>query len=696
MNSTEGGAAVVGVDVGGTFTDIALELPGRRLTRKVLTTPRAPEEAIVAGVQQVLAAAGVKPGDVRLVIHGTTLLTNALIERKGPPIAFVTTAGHRDTLEIATESRFHLYDLAIEKPRPLVPREWRLTVRERLDVTGRVLERLVEDDVIEAAKRIDRAGIASVAIGFLHSYANPAHERRAAELLRKHAPRADVTLSAEVAPEIREYDRFNTACANAVVKPIAVAYLQSLAARLKTLGIPGQLFLMHSGGGMVEVETAIAQPIRLLESGPAGGAIFAAGVARELGIERALCFDMGGTTAKICFVDSYRPRTARHFELDRAYRFLKGSGLPLRIPVIELVEIGAGGGSIASIDRLGGLAVGPHSAGSEPGPACFGRGGTEPTVTDADVVLGRIRPEAFAGGTLALDPGKAATAIGGRIAEKLGVTPQSAAGGIAAIVDENMTNAARMHALELGRNLAEDTMIAFGGAGPLHAANLAKKLGIARVVIPADAGVGSAVGFLRAPLAFEVLRSKPMRLMAYDAQAIGELIAAMTEEAGSVVRRAAAGVAPAREVAAFMRYVGQGHEVEIVLPAATPMPPPRETLLALFEAVYEAMFARRLSGQAIEILSWRVRVAVPAAEHALPPRAVSAASPPRQAPVWLDGDDGARNAAIHERRDLGPGAAIVGPAIIVDEGTTILVPPGAFAEVSSGGHIVIDLKGGGA
>jgi N-methylhydantoinase A len=683
---------VIGVDVGGTFTDIALEVRGFRVAQKVLTTPTAPAEAIVAGIRAALAEAEAAPGEVGLVVHGTTLLTNALIERKGPPIAFLTTGGHRDTLEIGTESRFHLYDLAIEKPRPLVPREWRLAVRERIDVGGRVLVPLCEADVEAAAARIAAAGIASVAIGFLHSYADPLHERRAAEILRARCGGIAVSLSSEVSPEIREYDRFNTACANALVQPIAGAYLADLSARLGAIGLGCPLFLMHSGGGMIDVETAIRQPIRLLESGPAGGAIFAAGVARELGLGRALCFDMGGTTAKICFADGGRPRTARQFELDRVYRFLKGSGLPVRIPVIELVEIGAGGGSIAAVDRLGGLAVGPASAGADPGPACFGRGGGEPTVTDADVALGRIRPERFAAGTIALDAARAEAAIATRIARPLDVSTARAAAGIAEIVDENMANAARVHALENGRELGQYALIAFGGAGPLHAARLAAKLGIARIVVPADAGVGSAVGFLRAPLAFEVLRSLPMRLGEYDAARVGAVLAAMTEEARAVLARADAAGAPRREVAAFMRYVGQGHELEVALPDDA-VPPSRGELLARFEAEYEAMYARRLEGQKIEILSWRVRCALPST--APPPAAPTGAqtAPAGRARVHVD-DGAAREVSVYDKRGLAAGARIDGPAVIVDKGTTVLVPPAAAAALTAGGHIVITLQAG--
>ncbi len=681
---TEGSAAL-GIDVGGTFTDIVLEAAGRRQTLKVPTTPAAPVEGIMDGVAAALAAAAIAPGAVSLVIHGTTLLTNALIERRGPALAFVTTAGHRDTLEIAGESRFHPYDLAIEKPKPLVPRELRFAVRERLSAAGDILLPLDEADVAAAADAIRRRGIASAAIGFLHSYVDPRHERRAADMLRRLCPGIDLTLSSEVAPEIREYDRFNTACANAYVKPLAAAYLRALDARLKALGVAGPLYLMHSGGGMIDLDTALAQPIRLLELGPAGGALFAAGIAAELGIGRALAFDMGGTTAKIGFIDGCKPRQARHFEVDRAYRLLKGSGLPLRIPVLELIEIGAGGGSIAALDRLGGVAVGPRSAGAEPGPACFARGGTRPTVTDADLVLGRISATGFAGGTLRLDADRAEAAIAGDIARPLAVDAAQAALGIADIVDENMANAARIHALENGKATGDYTLIAFGGAGPLHAARLAEKLGIARVVVPADAGVGSAVGFLRAPLAFDVLRSLPMRLGAYAPEAARALLDDMCAAIAAILARAGRGTAPSWSVAAFMRYVGQGHEVEVAIPDGEA--PARERLRELFETAYAAIFARRLPRQDIEILSWRVGGALPAAAPATAQTGAKGDAAMGTTRLYLGRAAGHVPAPLFDKTALRHDAEIAGPAVIVDRGATIFVPAGFGARMTDGGHV---------
>src|SRR4051812_7748639 len=555
--------AALAVDIGGTFTDIALECERGRFTRKVLTTPEEPEVAFIAGAQAVLRLADLAPKDVGLIVHGTTLLTNALLERKGARVAFVTTEGHRDTLEIGAESRFHLYDLDIDKPRPLVPRELRLTVRERVSAAGEVLLRLHEEDVRAIAERLAALKIDSVAIGFLHSYVNPAHERRAAEILGAAIPGAHITLSSDISPEMREFDRFSTTCANAYVKPVAARYIARLEEKLSALGFAAPLFLMHSGGGMITPDTAREQPIRLLESGPAGGALFATSIAREMKLADALAFDMGGTTAKICLTGADGPETARQFELDRVYRFLKGSGLPVRIPVIEMVEIGAGGGSIASVDRMRRLRVGPESAASVPGPACYGRGGTRPTVTDADLALERIDPERFGDGAVKPARDKALAALERDVAKPLGVEVVRAAAGVCELVDEHMANAARAHVQESGREAARQTLVAFGGAGPLHAGEVANRLGIDTIVVPAGAGVGSAIGFLRAPIAFEIVRSLPMRLSAFRAEAVRALLDEITAQALAVVSRAAARADVRVEAAAFMRYVGQGYEIEV-------------------------------------------------------------------------------------------------------------------------------------
>jgi N-methylhydantoinase A len=481
------GRARLAVDIGGTFTDCVLEQDARLFSRKVLTTLAAPEKGVLAGVDLILGDSGMAAADLGLVIHGTTLATNAIIERKGAATALLVTRGFRDSVEMAYENRFEQYDIFMEKPPPLVPRELRLGVSERIGAQGQVIEPIDEASVTSLIPRLRAAKIVSVAIGFLHSYVNPAHERRARELLRQAAPELAVTLSSEVCPEMREYERWSTACANAYVQPLMDRYLRRLEDGLRERGFRCPMFLMTSAGGLTTVESARRFPVRLVESGPAGGAILASRIAVQCGYERVVSFDMGGTTAKLCLIDGGEPQFSRSLEVARQYRFLKGSGLPVRIPAIEMVEIGAGGGSIASVDPLARIQVGPESAGSEPGPACYGRGGAA-TVTDADLLLGRILPERFAGGALALDRDASGRAIAAAVGTPLGLDVTRAALGISEVVEETMANAARVHAVERGKELGRRTMIAFGGAAPLHAARLAEKLDIATVVVPPAAG----------------------------------------------------------------------------------------------------------------------------------------------------------------------------------------------------------------
>src|SRR5262249_51089246 len=450
----------------------------------ILTTPEAPERAVLEAIAVALREAALSPADLSIIIHGTTLATNAIIERKGAKTALLTTEGFRDTIEIRHENRFEQYDVNIDLPPPLVPRRRRFPVRERIDARGRVLMPLDEAGVTSLAEHLAADGIESVAIGFLHSFTNPAHERRAGELVAERLHAVPVSLSSDVSPEMREYERFSTACANAYLQPLIGSYLNRLVRELEQSGFRCPMLLMTSGGGVTTTETAIRFPVRLVESGPAGGAIFAACIARQHELDQVVSFDMGGTTAKICFIDRGRPQTSRAFEVARVYRFTKGSGLPLRIPVIEMVEIGAGGGSIASIDSLGRITVGPQSAGSEPGPGCYGRGGSDPTVTDADLILGRIDPATFSGGKMRLDASAAQRGVAERIGANLNLAAEHAALGISEMVDENMANAARVHAIESGKDLRPRTLIAFGGAAPLHAARVAEQLGISRVLIP--------------------------------------------------------------------------------------------------------------------------------------------------------------------------------------------------------------------
>ncbi|HWK45468.1 MAG TPA: hydantoinase/oxoprolinase family protein [Stellaceae bacterium] len=680
------------VDIGGTFTDVVLDQAGRRSSLKVLTTPGAPEQAVLDGIAAILGEAGLAPGDIGLILHGTTLATNAIIERKGAVTGLIATEGFRDTLDIAYESRFDQYDIFIEKTKPLVPRERRFTVPERVDVEGAVALPLDEAAVAALVPVLRSAGIDSVAIAFMHSYANPDHERRVRDILADLAPDLAVSLSSEVCPEVREYERTSTAVANAYVQPLMAGYLARLGRALTERGFAAPVYLMTSGGGLTTLETAAAFPIRLVESGPAGGAILAAGLAARLGERKALSFDMGGTTAKICLIEDFRPVTARFFEVDRAARFLKGSGLPLRIPVIEMVEIGAGGGSIARTNALGMVTVGPDSAGSEPGPACYGRGGVLPTVTDADLLLGRVNPEGFAGGRMTLDITAAGRAMRAALGEALDLPPPMLGYAVTEIVDETMANAARVHAVERGEDAAGHTLIAFGGAAPLHAARLAEKLAIHRVVIPVDAGVGSAVGFLEAPVAYEVVRSRYMRLGRFDAAAANQALAAMAEEALAVVLPGA-GRRPIEQLRrAFMRYVGQGHEIAIGLPDRALTPADAAVLRQGFEAAYAREFARIIPGAEIEVLSWSLVAGTATPEMPVPPVA------PTPHPAIAAGRRAVTDTAsgallevpVYARADLVPGASFAGPALVVEDATTTYVSPNFTAAIDRFGNIVLD------
>ncbi|HUD85738.1 MAG TPA: hydantoinase/oxoprolinase family protein [Xanthobacteraceae bacterium] len=679
----------LGVDIGGTFTDVALEVGDKRYTAKGLTTSRAPEEGVLAILRAVVGEAGIAPGDVTLIIHGTTLATNALIERKGAKTALLTTEGFRDVVEIRHENRFEQYDVNIDLPPPLVPRRLRLPIRERVDAQGEVLVRLDADSITRAIDMLAAQNVEAVAVGFLHSFTNPDHERRVGDAVARRLPDVAVTLSSDVSPEMREYERFSTACANAYLQPLLGSYLTKLERELQRAGFCCPMLLMTSGGGITTTATAIRFPVRLVESGPAGGAIFAACIARQHGLDQVVSFDMGGTTAKICFIDKARPQTARAFEVARIYRFVKGSGLPLRIPVIEMVEIGAGGGSIAGVDALGRIAVGPQSAGSEPGPVCYGRGGSAPTVTDADVALGRIDPATFSGGKMALDSDGAARAITEKIGEKLGLAIEHAALGISEVVDENMANAARVHGIESGKDLGSRTLIAFGGAAPLHAARVAEKLGIGRVLIPAHASVGSAVGLLRAPVAYEIVRGRLMRLESFDAMAANRLLAEMRAEAEAIVRQGAPDAELSEQRAAFMRYRGQGHEIAVELPVRAFTAADRAAIKDLFEEAYRRLYSRPVPGVEIEILSWVISVAAPAeGELAIAVPTAPTEPKPRSHRRVFDPHSGEwQDVPIYWRHDLAPGARIVGPAVIAESDTSTVISSLFDAAIDRFGYI---------
>jgi len=664
----------VGVDIGGTFTDVALEAPGGLVTGKVLTDYAEPERAILTATLAAARQAGIAPGDIGQVIHGTTLVTNALIERRGARMAFITTEGFRDVIEMRSENRFEQYDLNLSLPLPMVPRKDRFTLNERMGPNGEVLLPLDPAEVRAMAARIVAAGYEAVAIGLMHAYANDAHERMMAEALADLAPGLSVSISSVISPQLRELPRFNTVIANAYVQPQVSAYLGRLVARLRDAGIGAPVFLMHSGGGLISVETAAEQPVRLLESGPAGGAIFAARYAGAHGIDRVLSFDMGGTTAKICLVEHATPKTATNFEIARTYRFKKGSGMTVSTPVVEMVEIGAGGGSIASVDMMGRIQVGPRSAGSEPGPACYQRGGTEPTVTDANLVLGRLDPVAFAGGAIPLSAGLADTAMG-KIAAQQGLGEQATAFGVTEMVDENMANAARVHAVENGRDIEAFTMVAFGGGAPLHACRLCEKLGLDALLIPPGAGVGSAIGFLRAPFSYEATRGLFQPLDGFDADLVNTTLAAMEAEARAFVDTGAAGADTVTKLTAFMRYRGQGWEIPVPLDIRRFAPGDEPALIAAFEAAYHALFGRIIDGLMPEITNWSLTVASRPPDPAPVARLVTGApAAVRRTRRFFDAALRREVEAVEvARADMIQGAIAEGPAIIAEDETSTIV-----------------------
>ena len=686
------------VDIGGTFTDVALECGDKQFTTKTLTTKSQPETGVLAGIETVLTQAKINPSQVETIIYGTTLATNLLIERRGAPVALVTTLGFRDVVEMRNENRFEQYDINIELPTPLVPRSQRLVVSERIGADGRILKPLNEDEVRALIPHLLEKKIQSVAVGFLHSYRNNSHEQRAREIICAEAPELDVTLSSEVSPEMREFERISTACANAYVQPLMSRHLGSLASELRTRGLDCPLFLMLSGGGITTLETAIRFPVRLVESGPAGGAIFSSFIAKQLGLSRVLSYDMGGTTAKVCLIDDGQPHTSRTFEVAREYRFLKGSGIPINIPVIEMVEIGAGGGSIADVDSMNRIRVGPESADSEPGPASYDLGGTAPTVTDADLLLGRLDPENFAGGSIRLNVENASKALDSVIGSKLGFKTSHTALGVSEIVDENMSNAARVHAIESGVDIETYTIVAFGGAAPIHAARLAEKLNIQKIVIPPGAGVGSALGFLQAPVSYEVIRSYYQRLDNLDYHGINQLLHSMRKEATDVVEPGAQGQKTREIRTAFMRYIGQGHEVSVEIPVkleeAELDSQSSGRLTIAFETEYTRLYGRTIPSLEIEILTWSLLVSTKGSDgRAIKMSAKSYAPDTTEFRKLMDAESGEFNdAAVYDRSSLSPGAKIEGPVIVTESDTATVITRRFEGQVTDGGYMIFERK----
>ena len=681
----------IAIDIGGTFTDAVLQVGANRFTAKVLTTTRNPAEGFMQGISQLLSQSDVSASDVALITHGTTLATNALIERRGANTALIATEGHRDSLEIGYENRFDQYNFAAARNPPLVPRSRRWTVRERIDCRGDVLTPLDENSVERLITPLKEAKIQSVAVGLLHAYANPTHEQRIREILKTHLPDLSISLSSEVCPEIREYERQSTTCANAYVQPLMASYLIEVRERLAHEGFRCACLLMTSGGHQVTIDTAAAFPVRLVESGPAGGAILAAHIAETLGESSVLSFDMGGTTAKICLIDDCSLPLSRTFEVDRAHRFMKGSGMPIKIPVVDMVEIGAGGGSLASVDELGRVTVGPESAGAEPGPACYDHGGQGAAVTDANLVLGRLDPDGFAGGRIPLNTTAAQQALQTAVGEALKTDAPGSAQAVIEIVDENMASAARVHAVEKGLDVTERTVIAFGGGAPLHAIAVARKLGIGRVIIPRDAGVGSAVGFLLAPIAFEVVRSRFTLLENLEPQAINALFAEMEEEAGATVRLGAADAPVSTVRHAFIRYAGQGHEIKIALPDRPLTGDDRQTIAETFDKAYRAQYGQGIPGVPLEILTWSLTASAEVSEAVrvqAQPMSGKAAQVSHQRMVWMPGTDHPSECSVVPRETVSAAHPVSGPAVITEDQTTLVVPAGWTLEANAYGDLV--------
>lgn len=691
----------LGIDIGGTFTDLVLldEHSGQMAFGKTLTTYPDPLEGILNGVAQITQERGVPLADITTVVHGTTLVTNAVIERKGARTALLTTRGFEDVLEIGREMRYDIYDLFLSMPKPLVPRPWRIGIRERVDKTGRVLQPIDLAEVEAAADRLVQRGVQSIAVCFLHAFANPEHERAAGELLRRKYPHLAVSLSSEVLPEIREYERTSATAMNAYVQPLTQDYLRRFEQALAKRGFQGQILIMNSAGRLTTLEGAQRFPVQLLESGPAGGTMASIFFQKQLasaGIElpQLLAFDMGGTTAKASMVRHGQPEITHHFEAARERRFKKGSGLPVRIPVIDMIEIGAGGGSIARLNALGLLTVGPDSAASQPGPACYGRGGQLPTVTDADLVLGFLNEHYFLGGTMPLQRDLAERAIEKHLARPLGISVAEAAWGIHRIVNENMANAARVHILEKGLDPRPFSMLAFGGAGPVHAFSVARLLGLSRLVVPSGAGVLSALGFLVSPIATEVVFSHVIPLDRIDWPALNERLADMERQGRRFVQEAGleAGVIEVRRMAEA-RYAGQGHEITVVLPAGKLSEASLPEISRNFEQEYTLRYGRVLPHMPLEFVTWRVVVSGPAPQWQLHQQVrghLSTQPLKGKRPVfwgkeWLD-------TPVLDRYAMPSGERFRGPCIVEEYESTTVVGPQAVVWRDHFGNLIVEIS----
>ena len=687
----------IGVDIGGTFTDLVMidTRDGRLFNEKVLTTPADPSIGVLTGIDALLRATRVSASDVLHVIHGTTLVANALIERKGVPTALITTEGFRDIVEIGLEWRYDLYDLAMELPQPLVPRRLRFELSERVGPNGGIIREMDDAQATALVREVANSGVQAVAVSLLHGFRNPNHERRIGELLAREAPDLVSCLSSDVVPEIGEYERTSTTICNAYVLPIFSRYLRRLSDGLRRLGIDRDLYLMLSDGGTVHESTAVRHPIRLVQSGPAGGVQATGLIGKESGHPNVFCFDMGGTTAKACLIDDGEPLRTTEFEVARVFRFKKGSGLPLRVPVIEMIEIGAGGGSIARVDRLGLVQVGPDSSSADPGPACYGRGGKEATVTDADLVLGYLDAGNFLGGDMKLDVAAAETAIAKDLGEPLGLSVVEAAWAIHATVNQNMAQASSIHALEKARRITDYVMVPIGGAGPVHACHIAQTLGIRRLVCPLGAGVASAFGFLASPTSFAFVRGYVTALDGADFPAIRKLLHDLEREGRRLVARA--GV-PEADIAvrrlAAMRYIGQGFEVETEISPALLEMAASKGLREAFENAYLQQYGRTEPAMRVELVSWRVIVSGPRPMIDL--RSAHGGTKGGTAlrghrPVYSAAARDFVDTPVYDRYAFGPGNTAIGPAIFEEREATLVIPAGAHVRCDEVLNLIVDL-----
>ena len=688
---------VVGLDIGGTFTDVMMLDPasGRSVRYKSLTTPTDPAVGALAALTGALREGAASPEDVAVVLHATTLVSNALIERKGAVTALVSTLGFKDVLDIGREKKFDIYDLLQDKPVPLVDRQRRFELDERMAADGSVVTAPSAGAISQVITAVRGSGAQAVAVCLIHSYMNPLHERQLRDQLVHHLPGVSVCISSDILPEMREYERTSTAVANAYVQPLMAGYLDRFVAGLRTNGLACPLFVMLSEGAIAAPDVVKRIPIRICESGPAAGAVTAAAVAIQLGEARILSFDMGGTTAKTCVVHDGKPTLTTEFEVARIYRFKKGSGLPLRIPVVELIEIGAGGGSLVHVDELGLLKVGPESAAADPGPACYGQGGAHATVTDADLVLGYLGSQSFLAGRMPLDEVAARRALASDVGTRLRITPEQAALGIYEVVNENMANASRVQAVERGHDPSGHVLVAFGGAGPVHAWGVASKLGVSRIVVPPSPGVGSAFGLLLAPRAFQLARTYIGTLDALDWQRVQQAYDEMAGEATAALVKAdikPSAIRFARR--ADMRYRGQRKELTVALPEGRFDARRAASLRELFEKTYERIYHRRHEGHPVEVLCWRLAASGPATMELPTARAGMrrvAVKPSAMRPMLFAGWPRHRPCAVYSRYHLAPGASVTGPAVIEEDESTTVIGPGGSARIDGFGNLVVHL-----